>query len=185
MSLNDLPTFSEERFIETITSSLEEPKPILVCNNDFNKIIEALQKVTKANTDWTLYHQINPFLSGNTSEEEFINVNNCTNGIEAFKNTVKKDFLQVRQLNKQLINLSTNSSIGDYKEYPADIKMILFVENFNFWDVNSQVFITGQVEKSTNILPVCQIRSDFDFAKKNIDMGLRTKKYNCQWMNLE
>jgi hypothetical protein len=51
--------------------------------------------------------------------------------------------------------------------------MILIIENFNFYDLNSQHYFPHLSEDHKNILMIGQIRDDFDFTKNHIDRDIK------------
>lgn len=181
---NNVPTLSSDRFINLVLGTLNNPVPILVYCNDLKKITSALVKVTDSN-DCELLHQQGPI-----------------DPIEGLKDTLLYEYykdqyfinkdrnLLARGIDK-LYNISSGSELKVVMGYPnmsgflTDKKMILLLENFNFWDTNSQTYLAGLSERHKNIIPVCQIRPDFDFASNNIDIGLRTGKYGAIHLILE
>ena len=63
--------------------------------------------------------------------------------------------------------------------------MILLIENFNFWDFNSQSFIAQLSEKNPNIIVIGQLRSDFDFASNHVDTEVRKGKGGATFVTLK
>lgn len=85
----------------------------------------------------------------------------------------------------KLYNWSTNKEKLVFSDYPTDIKMILVVENFNFYDLNSQSILSGLSEDHKNILLIGQIRNDFAFAENHIDISIKTGKNGGAFCRIE
>ena len=74
---------------------------------------------------------------------------------------------------KRIYNVSKNNEFRIYTEYPKDIQILLFIENFNFYDKNSQCILHNLSKEYPNIKLLCQIRNNFDFAANHIDNEAR------------
>lgn len=77
-------------------------------------------------------------------------------------------------INKKLINYSNNMEKVVLTDYPTDIKMILVLENFNCWDLNSQYILARLSQKNPNIMVFAQVRTDLDYVMNHLDSGLRS-----------
>lgn len=83
---------------------------------------------------------------------------------------------------KILVNYSKSKLEAEVViDYPANTKMILIIENFNFYSLNSQLGLV-RLSQNPNIMVIGQIRTDLDFAVKHIDVEASTI---CSYIELD
>lgn len=168
---------------EKIIRRAKSPTTILVQCNNARPIIEAALLASKKLPSHNVYYQINSDFLGDLTiatakdyEQQFKDYCNYFDNHRV---------ALILRINKRLYNYSKNNEKIDFTDYPNHIKMLLIVENYNFLDLNSQVFIATLPEKKPNIIVLCQIRNDFDFATHHIDIGVRSGKGGASFVELE
>ena len=166
MIKNSIDEKEERRFSDggMITNTL-----CISCNN-IQKIISGAIEATKEIIDYDVYVQKNVFpieLAGFTDNEDYKAFFNyfCTYFDKQHYNSI--------HFNKRLINYSKGNQEEICINYPSGIKMILIIENFNFWDMNAQLSLS-RLSQNPNIMVIGQIRTDFDFATSHIDVETST-----------
>ncbi len=184
--LNDLITINKHQFTEMILDGAQSSTTILVECNNVRQIIEvALVASEKMKTHDVFYQPNSDFYMdleiGEITTEEYYK-----QAFEDYRNYFDKHRVTlITRVIKRLFNYSKNNEELKLVDYPTDKKMILIVENFNFWDLNSQSYITQLSEKNPNIIVIGQLRSDFDFALGHIDIGVKSGKGGASFVSLD
>lgn len=150
----------------------------VVCNN-ITTLLEYSLETAKVLEDihkrhFDVYYQLNPDFHSLDRTQDFSLLNLPQKHYEEkFKNYCNyfdtQRITSVLKIDKLLVNCSKNNELTIYHEYPTDINMILIIQNCNFWDLNSQLAFAKFSEHHSNILFICQIRSDFDYAINHFD----------------
>ena len=183
---NDLPKCDINMFERMISMRINNPGPIFVVCNDIRTILKTSQVVSDNLKTHDVYYQTNSFFFGDMKTTEFITTEYRKQAFEDYCNYFDRHRQTlITRMNKSLFNYSKNSGLITLAEYPEDIKMILIIENFNFWDLNSQSIMAQLTEKNPNIIVIGQLRSDFDFAINHIDIGIRTGNGGGRFCRLE
>jgi len=139
------------------------------CNN-IQKIISGAIQATNEINDYNVYLQRNvaPIeLAGFPDEADYKAFFNY------FCTYFDKQHYNSLHFNKKLINFSKGNQEENFIDYPSEIKMIVIIENFNFWDLNAQLGLS-RLSQNPNIMVIGQIRTDFDFASSHIDVEVAT-----------
>ena len=182
----DLFTINKDELSEMIVHSRQLSTTILVeCNNVRPLIEVALLAAEKMKTH-DVYYQPNPRFYLDLEIGEILTEEYYKQAFEDYCNYFDKyRITQITRIIKTLFNYSKNYERLELIDYPADKKMILIVENFNFWDFNSQFYFAKLSEKNPNIIVIGQLRSDFDFVLEHIDIGVRTGAGRASFVSLE
>jgi len=182
----DLPKITESKFLDRISISVKSHRPIYIVCNDISKLIGLVLKQSEKLKIYDTYYQPNTDFYGKMETSGIMTYESYKKQFEDYCNYFDKYRMNlISRINKKLYNYSKNRELLIYTDYPEDIKMFLIVENFNFWDLNSQSIIGQITEENNNIIVIGQLRSDFDFAVNHIDVGLRTGKGGGSFMALE
>jgi hypothetical protein len=150
----------------------------LIKNNDIEYIIKQCLIAAEEST-FEVYYQPNLDFYWKMEVDELSTYESYKERFEDYCNYFDKHRVpHIKKINKKIYNYTKKQldSPEIHIEYPSDKKMILVVENFNFWDKQSQYYFAKLVEKNKNIIIVGQIRTDFEFAIKHIDLGIRYGK---------
>jgi hypothetical protein len=183
---NDLRSINKDDLSNMIVDGKQHSKTILVECNNVRPLIQAALLASEKLQKYDVYYQPNSdfYLDleiGDISTEEYYR-----QVFDDYCNYFDKHRVpQITTIIKRLINYSNNEEKVICVDYPEDKKLILVVENFNFWDFNSQVYFATLSEKNPNIIVIGQLRSDFDFVKSHIDIGVRSGKGRASFVALE
>jgi hypothetical protein len=158
-------------FAKIIENSLNPPYLkgiIFVVCNDVRKLLETALEVTKIRKRYEVYFQRHPWFVS-----DFQGIFKQADWKQVFDDYCnfydKHGYIAINQSNKQLYNYSKNAKDCSSIDYPKNIKMILIIESFNFWDLKSQSVMSKIPEENENIIVIGQIRSDFEFASNHVD----------------
>lgn len=184
--MEDLLKIDKKKLERMILSSIESSTTIFVACNNINSIIETALVVSdkikthdvfyQPNSDFYGYMEISEMETTEYYKQRF---DDYCNYFDKHRNTL------ITRINKKLYNCSKNQEKIVLTEYPNDVNMILIIENFNFWDLNSQSYIAQLSIRNPNIMVIGQLRSDFDFAIRHIDIGVRSGKGGGSFVSLE
>jgi hypothetical protein len=171
----EVPKITSEEYIEIIQHLLARKSPkhppyFIVCN-DVRKLIAPALVITDENKTHDVYYQSNPLFYADMEQGKYVIID-YKQMFEDYCNFFDKH--KENSINfsiKHLYNYSKNREKCFCVDYPQDIKMILIIENYNFWDLNSQLLVSKLPETNENIIVICQIRSDFEFAINHIDIS--------------
>ncbi|MBN1186809.1 MAG: hypothetical protein JXB49_31315 [Bacteroidales bacterium] len=182
-NFDDVSKVKEDQFIKSLKYAAKSPTPLFVICNNISSLIGLVKGVSDEMKEYETFLQPNPNFSGDL--KEFVTYDYLKKQFEDYCNYFDKHRItQVIYVNKRLFNYSREMEELKLVDYPDNKRMLLIVENLNFWDKNSQYYIGQITEKNNNIITIGQIRSDFDFAATHIDseiaLGVRGK-----WMFLE
>jgi hypothetical protein len=182
----DLVKIDKKELEKMILFGTESSTTIFVACNNILSILEAALAVSAKIKTHDVFYQPNSDFYADMEIGEICTTEYYKQKFDDYCNYFDKhrSTLIVR-INKTLFNYSKNSERFDLTDYPKDIKMILIIENFNFWDLNSQSYMAQLSEKNPNIIVIGQLRSDFDFAMNHIDIGVRSGKGGGSFVRLE
>lgn len=178
---------SNEKFKEQITfcSNSDEPQGILVTCNNISRILSITLDAANEIKSHEVYYQPNTDFYASMEIDEIITFEDYKQKFEDFCNYFDKHRQTlISRVKKRLFNYSKDCLEEVYIEYPSDKKIILVVENFNFWDFNSQHYFAQLSSTMENIVVVGQIRTDFNFAVNHIDIGIRSGKGSLKFFEL-
>jgi hypothetical protein len=183
---NDLITVNKDELSEMIVDGKQSSTTILVECNNVRPLIEAALLATEKIKTHDVYYQPNADFYMDLEIGEITTEEYYKQAFEDYCNYFDKNQVtQITRIIKRLFNYSKNVEELKLIDYPTDKKMILIVENFNFWDLNSQSYFAQLSEKKPNIIVVGQLRSDFDFVLGHIDIGVRSGKGGSTFVSLE
>jgi hypothetical protein len=158
---------------------------LIECNN-VRPLIDVALLATKKMKTYDVFYQPNSDFYLDLEIDEITTEECYKQRFEDYCNYFDKYHVtQVTRMIKRLFNYSKNNEELKLVDYPVDKKMILIVENFNFWDLKSQSYFTQLSEKNPNIIVIGQLRSDFDFVCGHIDIGVRSGKGGASFVSLE
>lgn len=154
----------------------ESAKTIFVECNEVKPIIQAAIIASNEMKTHDVFFQPNSFFPGDLEVYKFATEELWSQYFQAFCNFFDnyRETLIIR-MNKHLFNYSKNMEETKVVDYPDDLKMILIIENFNFWDLNSQREMLRLSEKNSNIVVIGQLRTNFAFASKHIDVDVSSR----------
>lgn len=172
---NDLITINKDDLSNMIVVCEQSSTTILVECNNVKPLIEVALLATKKMKTYDVFYQPNSDFYMDLEIGEITTEEYYKQKFEDYRNYFDKHRVtQVTRMVKRLYNYSKNKEELKLVDYPVDKKMILIVENFNFWDLNSQSYFAQLSEKNPNIIVIGQLRSDFDFVLGHIDIGVRS-----------
>jgi hypothetical protein len=173
-------------FRKMILTLLKDPRPIYVNCNDVGTILKEALKAAGDVKSHDVYYQPNTHFSSHLEISELTTFDYYKEKFQAYRDYFDKfNEKQILGGIKKLYNYSKDQDKVVYAEYPTDVKMILVVENFNFYDLNSQYILAELSEDHKNILMIGQVRSDFEFAKNHIDIGIKAGKGGGIFLDLD
>jgi hypothetical protein len=199
----DLRKIDKKELEEMVSLGAERKRSttiFVVCNN-IGSILEAALAVSAKsptypiNPFWkkqakiktyNVFYQPNSDFFGKMEIDEICTAEYYEKAFDDYCNYFDKNrFALITRINKTFFNYSKNQEKIVMTDYPEDIKMILIIENFNFWDLNSQSYMAQLSNKNPNIIVIGQIRSDFNFAMNHIDVSVRSGKGGSSIVNLK
>jgi hypothetical protein len=183
---HDLPVVNNEELTEMIVDGAQSPSTILVECNDVRLLIELALRASKQMSSYDVFYQPNSDFYMDLEIDDFMTEEKYKEAFEDYCNYFDKHRVtQITERIKRLYNYSKNSEEIKLVDYPTDEKIILIIENFNFWDLNSQYYLIKLSEKNPNIILIGQLRSDFDFALDHIDVGVIAGRFGLSKVSLE
>ena len=183
---NDLITINKDDLAEMIVDGTQSSTTILVECNNVRPLIEVALLATKKIKTHDVFYQPNSDFYMDLEIGEITTEEYYKQAFEDYRNYFDRHRVtQITRMIKRLFNYSKNNEELKLVDYPVDKKMILIVENFNFWDLNSQSYFAQLSEKNPNIIVIGQLRSDFDFVLGHLDIGVRSGKGGASFVSLE
>ena len=180
-----MDAISKSELEELIREGKENPTTILVSYNDIRPILNVAFSASEKLKEFEVYYQPNLDFYADMEITGFTTAEYYKQAFDDYCNYFDKHKIsQITRVNKKLYNHSKNR-YESFHDYPEDKKMILLIENFNFWDFNSQSFIAQLSEKNPNIIVIGQLRSDFDFASNHVDTEVRKGKGGATFVTLK
>jgi hypothetical protein len=170
-----IPIWTKEFFKKAVLERLANPQPLYVYNNNVNSILEYTDEAVEEVNTHDVCYQPNTHFFDKLEITEITPYDFYKKKFKAYRDFYDK--FNERQLFGGIVPVYNYSKDQDkylHPDYPTEIKMILVVANFNFYDLNSQYYFARLSEDHKNILVIGQIRDDFDFAKNHINAELRT-----------
>lgn len=181
----DLRKVNKDDLAEMIVDGTQSSTTILVECNNFRPLIEVALLATKKIKTHDVFYQPNSDFYMDLEIGEITTEEYYKQAFEDYRNYFDRHGeTQITKIVKRLFNYSKNEELK-LVDYPVDKKMIIIVENFNFWDLNSQSYFAQLSEKNPNIIVIGQLRSDFDFVLGHIDIGVRSGKGRASFVSLE
>jgi hypothetical protein len=183
---NDLSSITQNELIEKILRRAQNPSTILVECNDVRPLIKAALLATENMKEYDVFYQPNSDFYADLEIGEITTKEYYKQRFEDYRNYFDKHRVTlITRVVKRLFNCSKNNEEFNLVDYPTDKKMILIVENFNFWDLNSQSYIAQLSERKPNIIVVGQLRSDFEFVGGHLDIGVRSGQGGASFVTLK
>ena len=162
----------KQSFIEEFKLKSEMPISILVYCNDVTRIISTALAAAAESTDYEVFLQKNVYP---IEKAGFADYDDYKAYFDFFCHYYDSKNYNALKYYKRLANYSKGETFEQvYLDYPKGTKMILIVENFNFWSLNSQLGLVRLSEEDPNIIFIGQVRTDFDFAAKHVDIDAAT-----------
>lgn len=180
------PLWSKKLFIRMLKIKLNDPSPQYVICNNVKTILEYSLEASQVLEHYNVYYQPNQYFYSELKIDQLHTFDFYKEKFTAYQNYFDKyNEKQILGQTIKLYNWSTNKEKLVFTDYPTDIKMILVVENFNFYDLNSQSILAGLSEDHKNILLIGQIRNDFAFAENHIDKSIKAGKNGGTFCRIE
>ncbi|MBW6533913.1 MAG: hypothetical protein K0B11_02795 [Mariniphaga sp.] len=159
----DIKSKEDGKFLD----GAQKTNAILVRCNAISKILSNALEAAEVKTGYDVYLQRNVCPIEKAGFTDYDDYKAYFDYFCAFYNS--KNYNSIHDI-KRLVNYSkAKPEEVFFMDYPVETKMILVVENFNFWSRNSQLGLV-RLSQNPNIMVIGQIRTDFDFAVKHIDI---------------
>ena len=174
-----------EKMILSVAEGKKRKRSIFVACNNVDSILGVALAVSAKIKTYNVFYQPNSDFYAHMEIGEILTAEYYKQAFDDYCNYFDKHrSTLITRINKTLYNYSKNYEKIVMTDYPEDIKMILIIENFNFWDLNSQSYM-AQLSTRENIIVIGQLRSDFDFAMNHIDISIRSGKVPRVFVSLE
>ena len=178
---------TNKKLSEMIVENAEiSPNTILVQCNNVRFIINAALIASKQLKTHDVYYQPNHNFYADLEIDELSTAEFYKESFKDYCNYFDKHRVpSIINLNKTFYNYSNNNEKTVFTDYPSDRKMIIIVENYNFWDLKSQFFMARLHEENPNIIVIGQLRTDFNFAINHISDQLNKVRVDFLTLNEE